>query len=237
MSDQRLHRAYRAIAHSDDDPFSRLRAVCHACADLLTVAGAGVMLMAERAHQGTIYATDESIRMLEELQNSAAEGPCIDAYTLGRPVLEPDLAAGGVRAWPVLGPGALKAGMRSLFSFPLTLDDTCLGALNLYRDTPGDLSRDEVADARVLAAIATREVLSLQTDAEPGSLPSQITDLSGDRLAIEQATGMVAVQLDVTVVEAGRRLRDFSRERGQQLADVGRDVVSRRLRLVSDASG
>jgi GAF domain-containing protein len=234
VDDDRLHRIYLALAHGDGDPFSRLRAICHACVEVLGVAGAGVMLMAERAHQGTVYATDAAIRALEELQNVAAEGPCIDAYTLGRPVLEPDLEGNGARAWPLLAPGALQAGMRALFSFPLQLDDTCLGALNLYRDRPGHLTTGEVADMRLLAAMAARDILALQADATPGSLPARIGDLSGDRIGIEQATGMVAAQLDVSVVEAAHRLRQAAAEQSRHLADVARDIVTRQLRMHRD---
>lgn len=237
MDDDRLHRIYLALVHGDGEPFSRLQAACHACVEVLGVAGAGIMLMAARSHQGTVYSTDESIRALEDLQNVAAEGPCIDAYTLGRPVLEPDLASSGARAWPLLAPGALDAGMRALFSFPLQLDDTSLGALNLYRDRPGHLSTDEVADARLLAAMAARDILALQADATPGSLPAQIGDLSGDRISIEQATGMVAAQLDVHVVEAAHRLRQAAADQNRHLADVARDIVTRQLRVHPEPDG
>jgi hypothetical protein len=231
VADDRPHRIYLALAHADGDPFARLRATCHACVEVLGVAGAGVMLMAERVHQGTVYATDEAIRALEVLQNIAAEGPCIDAYTLGRPVLEPDLAGSGARAWPLLAPGALNAGMLALFSFPLQLDDTSLGALNLYRDRPGHLSADEVADARLLAAMAARDILALQANAAPGSLPAQIGDLSGDRIGIEQATGLVAAQLGIPITEAAHRLRQAAADENRHLADVARDIVTRELRM------
>ena len=231
MDDGRLPHIYQALAHGDGDAFARLRAICDTCVDVLGAAGAGVMLMAERAHQGTVYATDEAIRALEDLQNVAGEGPCIDAYTMGRPVLEPDLANDGVRVWPLLAPGALDAGMGALFSFPLQLDDTCLGALNLYRDEPGYLSTGEVADARLLAAMAARDVLALQADATPGSLPAAIGDLSGDRIGIEQATGMVAAQLGIRITEAAHRLRQAAAAQDRHLADVARDIVTRQLRM------
>lgn len=229
----RLHQIYAVIASHDGDPrpFGRIQAACRAAVELLPVTGAGVMLMAERVHQGTVHATDDRIQRLEELQNAAAEGPCIDAYTLGRPVLEPDLAGSGLRSWPVLGRAALDAGMAALFSFPLQLDDTALGALNLYRDQPGDFTSDQVNDGRLLAAIVAREVLAMQAEAEPGSLPSQISDLSGDRAAIEQATGMASSQLDVPITEAARRLRALASEQQRPLPDVARDIIARTLRL------
>jgi hypothetical protein len=229
-----LQRLYSAVARHDHgraEPLPRLQAICAGALDLLAVSGIGVMLMAERAHQGTLHSTDAVIAQLEALQNAAAEGPCIDSYLLGRPVLEGDLAGRGQRTWPVLAAAALEAGMAALFSFPLQIDDTAFGALNLYRERPGPLADGEIDDARLVAAMATREVLALQAEQVPGSLPSLIADLSGDRAAIEQATGMVAAQLDANVVLAGRRLREAAMDQGRPLVEIAHDVVARRLRL------
>ncbi|MGH8931612.1 MAG: GAF domain-containing protein [Egibacteraceae bacterium] len=233
MDEHRLQRLYQAVALRDGDPrpMGQMKAICRACIDLLGVSGAGVMLMAERMHQGTAYATDDIIQRLEDLQNNAAEGPCLDAYNLGRPVFEPDLADGGIRAWPLLAPTARKAGMAAVFAFPLQLDDTSVGALDLYRDQPGPLTDVQIDDARLLAAMATRAVLGMQADAAPGTLPAQIADLSGDRAAIEQATGMVAAQLSITVAAAAARLRTAAREADRALAVVAHDIVARTLRL------
>lgn len=205
--------------------------MCHTCVDFLDVSGAGVMLMAQRTHQGTLFGTDDTIRSLEDLQNAAGEGPCIDAHNLGRPVLEPDLAGQGERTWPTLAASALDVGMQAVFAFPLQLDDTSFGALDLYRDHPSPLSPEQIADARLLAAMVAREVLAMQADAPRGSLSGQVADLSGDRVAIEQATGMVSAQLDTTVIQAGRDLRAYARVHDRSLAEVARDIVARRLRL------
>ena len=231
--DARLDRLYSAVGRHDGEPgpFNRLKAICHACVDVLPVTGAGVMLMAQRAHQGTLYATDLRIQQLEELQNAAAEGPCIDSYLLGRPVLAADLTGEPATLWPLLAAGAVRVGVNALFSFPLQLDDTSVGALDLFRDRVGPLTAEEVDDARLLAAMATREVLSMQADAVPGSLPDQISDLSGDRTAIEQATGMVAAQLDGSITEAAALLRETATTAQRALADVARDVIARRLRM------
>lgn len=233
VADARSEQLYEVVARNDGDPrpFSRLQAVCHSCVEVLPITGAGVMLMAERMHQGTAYATDDMIRRLEDLQNAAAEGPCLDAYNLGRPVLEPDLAGAGVQTWPLLATAAVELGMRAAFGFPLQLDDVSVGALDLYRDRPGPLSDEQVDDARLLAAMATREVLRMQADASPGSLPARMPDLSGDRATIEQATGMTSVQLDVTVADAADRLRAFAQGQDRQLVTVAREIVARTLRL------
>jgi GAF domain-containing protein len=229
----RLHRIYAAVSARDGVPgaLNRLKAICHACVDLLPVSGAGIMLMANRAHQGTMYATDERIQRLEDLQNAAAEGPCIDSYNLVRPVLAADLRGADGRMWPLLSRAALGAGIAALFSFPLQVDDAAVGALDLYRQEPGPLTPDQIADARLLAAMATRDVLSMQATALPGSLPDQIADLSGDRTAIEQATGMVAAQTNSSVAEAALMIRREAVERNLALAEIARAVIARTLRM------
>jgi len=153
---------YAALArhHGDRRPFGRLTAICHASLEVLGVTGVGVMLMARRAHQGTAYATDDTIRALEDRQNDAAEGPCLDAYNLGRPVLEPDLAGAGMRPWPLLAPTALAAGMRAAFAFPLRLDDTSVGRCTCTATGPVAVAATRLRDhararGRSVAAVAT----------------------------------------------------------------------------------
>lgn len=233
LGEARPQRLLDSLARHDGDarPFQRLQAVCHTCVDVLDLTGAGVMLMAERMHQGTACATDEVVRRLEDLQNAAAEGPCLDAYNLGRPVLVADLARDGVLTWPTLAPAAVEAGMGSTFAFPLQLDDVSVGALDLFRERTGPLTAEEVDDARLLAALATREVLRMQAEAPDGSLPARMPDLSGDRAVVEQAAGMTSAQLEVSVAQAAAHLRAYAKGHQRTLPAVARDVVARKVRV------
>jgi AmiR/NasT family two-component response regulator len=52
---------------------------------------------------------------------------------------------------------------------------------------------------------------------------------------IDQATGMLTVQLGVTAAEAFARLRAYAYSQDRRLADVARDIVTRRLRLTPDS--
>jgi AmiR/NasT family two-component response regulator len=54
------------------------------------------------------------------------------------------------------------------------------------------------------------------------------------RVEIDQATGMLTVQLGVTAPEAYARLRAYAYARDRRLADVAGDIVARRLRLDPD---
>ena len=70
----------------------RLDRLCTALTRTLPATGVGVSLLtADHNGGGIVAASDGRSRVLEELQFTAGEGPCIDAYATGRPVLMPDL--------------------------------------------------------------------------------------------------------------------------------------------------
>ena len=62
----------------------------------------------------------------------------------------------------------------------------------------------------------------------------QSPGLAGHRVEIDQATGMLTVQLGVTAAEAFARLRAYAYAEDRRLADVAGDIVARRLRLEPD---
>jgi hypothetical protein len=65
-------------------------------------------------------------------------------------------------------------------------------------------------------------------------LDGQAPDLALHRAEIDQATGMLTVQLDVPAAEAFVRLRAYAYAKDRRLADVAGDIVARRLRLPRD---
>jgi hypothetical protein len=125
----------------------------------------------------------------------------------------------------------VAAGARAVFGFPLQLGAVRLGALNLYRDRPGALSDDQHADALVLADVAAKAMLVMQTQAPPGALAADLEASANFEFVVHQAAGMVAVQLDVSVAEALIRLRGYAFASDRQLAAVADDVVDRSLRF------
>ena len=102
----------------------------------------------------TIYASDQVAADLEELTLTLGEGPGVDAFA-GGPALVADLTASDCLArWPMFAPAATQAGVRAVFALPLQVGAIRLGVLDLYRAQPGDLDREQLADALVLADTA-----------------------------------------------------------------------------------
>ena len=193
--------------------------------------GAGIMLMSSDTPHGPLCSTDGVSALIEQLQFGLGEGPCIDAYTEDRPVLEPNLAAPRLTRWLAFTGPVVDAGAKAVFGFPLHVGVIRLGALNLYCDRIGSLTDEQHADALVMADIAARTILMLQADAPPGEIARELEAAADFQYVVHQASGMVAVQLEVSVAQALIRLRAYAFGNGRSLVEVAEAVVSRLLRF------
>lgn len=205
--------------------------LCRVAAEVTGMSGAGVMLMSGDVPRGSICTTDEVSACIEELQFALGEGPCVDAFRLDRPVLEPNLAEPASPRWLAFAGPALEAGAKAVFGFPLQVGSVRLGALNLYRDRVGALDNEQHADALVMAEVVAQAVLLLQADAPPGSLAVELEAGADFQYVVHQAAGMVAAQLNVSVTHALIRLRAHAFGNDLPLTQVAQDVVARRLRF------
>ena len=236
MPGERLARILSAL-RAAEGPGAETGYLCAAAAGVLQMTGAGIMLMSGDVPAGSLCSTNDLSALIEDLQYTLGEGPCVDAYAENRPVLEPDLADPLVPRWLAFTPAALAGGVRAIFGFPLQLGAVRLGALNFYRDRPGLLSAGQHADSLVLAGVVTRTVLAMQAKAPLGALGAEIEAGADLRAVVHQAAGMVAAQLGVSVGEALIRLRAYAFARDLPISEVADDVVSRRLRFGDPDAG
>jgi GAF domain-containing protein len=219
------------LVSGQDGAELRTKRVCEISAEVTGMNGAGVMLMSDDVPQGSVCTSNAVSVLIEELQYTLGQGPCIDAYDEGRPVLEPDLAQPVRARWLAFTGPALDAGVRAVFGFPLRVGAVRLGALNLYRDRPGPLSDEQHSDALVMADVAAELILMMQAQAPPGALPIELEAGADFQYVVHQASGMVAVQLGVSVGEALVRLRAYAFAQDRPISAVAADVVGRRLRF------
>lgn len=208
-----------------------------ACARELEITGAAIVLMTDSGPAGTVAATDGPAEVMEELQFTLGEGPCVDSSTTGRPVLLSDLARTGPGRWPGFSAGALGAGIEAIFAFPLRVGGIRLGVLDLYRDRPGSLSEAELTEALSFADAATAILLHLQAQRPEEDSGSGSIAVLEDRAQVHQATGMIAVDANVPLAQALvlLRARAFAAER--PILDLARDVVARTVRFTKDLDG
>ncbi len=205
--------------------------LCLACPGIAGVNGAGVMLMAGDVPRGSLCVSDEVSQLIEDLQFTLGEGPCVDAYRQDAVVSEPDLAEPAFRRWPAFTPPALRGGVRAIFGFPLRVGSVRLGALNLYRVEPGPLTSDQHADALVVAEVTARWVLNTQSGAPANAVATELEAGADFHFAVHNAAGIVSVQENISVDAALMRLRAFAFSHDVPLAEVASDVIAHRLRL------
>jgi diguanylate cyclase (GGDEF)-like protein len=125
---------------------------------ILPISSAGVTLISPGSAPHYIAASDESALRYERLQTEIGEGPCLAAYHSGEAVAIADLHDD--TRFPKFGPAALEAGLVAVFTFPLRDSEGGLGALDLYRDTPGELDEQDMVAAQTLADVAAAYILN-----------------------------------------------------------------------------
>jgi hypothetical protein len=228
VNDPRFDRILSVLAAAG--PTAAVDTLCAVCAEVVDVAGAGVMVESED-HRAPLGSSDTTAASILDLCFTLGEGPGLDAHLGGMPVAEPDLALPRHTRWPNFAPPALSAGAAALFSFPLRVGGVRLGALTLHQERPGALSDEQHADALAMASVVVTTILAHQAEAPPGALASELAALSDSNAEVHQASGMVSVQLDVSLAEALVRLRAHAYAQERPLAELARDVVARRVRL------
>src|SRR5580693_3112198 len=118
MAGERLVRILSLLAARGEDESGTAR-LCDVCAEVSDMSGAGIMLMSDDIPMGSVCTSNAVSMLIEELQFTLGEGPCVDAYTFRRVVLEPDLASPQIPRWLAFAPPALDAGVRAVFGFPI----------------------------------------------------------------------------------------------------------------------
>lgn len=213
---------------ADFDVVELLTLLADRCVEVLDVGAAGLMLVAPEGDLRVMASSSEAMRVLELFELQAREGPCLDCYRTGEPVVNQDLPAVGGR-WPRFAPEALATGFHSVHALPMRLRGTVIGALNLFHVEPGEMRQADIAAAQALADVATIAILSHRAAREAQVVNEQLNVALNSRVVIEQAKGMVAERSGLSMEEAFSTLRNHARNHNLRLADVAQEVIAGRL--------
>ncbi|MFD4876051.1 ANTAR domain-containing protein [Streptomyces sp. NPDC058420] len=232
-----------------------------ACALALGAAGVALsLLIGDDRTAEPLWCHPELSARFEELQFTLGEGPGPEAVRTGLPVLEPDLERVRPERWPVLLPAARDLGVAGVCGFPLGIGAIRVGVLTVLCAGDRRVSEQQYADATALTSALTVTFLSGPgngngngsngngggydgeydggyTDGTDGTekVPDWPSGLN--RPVVHQATGMISVQLGVSIQEALLRLRAHAYGSERPLGEVAEDVVARRLRFKDGFDG
>jgi transcriptional regulator with GAF, ATPase, and Fis domain len=210
---------------ADFDVIEFLQLVSTRCVELVDVAATGVVLADPNGALMAMAASDERARLLELFEMQNDEGPCRDCYQHGDAVVNVELAAAADR-WPRFAPRAIEEGFRWSNALPLRLRDQVIGALNLFDPAAGGLSADQLRLAQALADAATIGILQQRSVRQSEVVARQLQVALTSRIVIEQAKGVLAERLQISVDTAFAILREGARSRNMLLSDVAREVTS-----------
>jgi transcriptional regulator with GAF, ATPase, and Fis domain len=214
---------------ADYDVVDFLHRLAERCVTLLDVDEAGVMLVGSTGGLRYVASSSEQMRLVELLELQHEEGPCLDAYVHGR-VTVSARAEETEQRWPQFASHARDAGLESLAGVPMRLRLDRIGALNLFSRRSGGLSHEDQRVAQAMADVATIGVLQARAIHDGQVIASQLQTALESRIAIEQAKGIIAEHLAISVDDAFAMLRGYARKNNDKLTDTARRVVSRALR-------
>ena len=208
----------------DFDVVELLTRLADRCVEVLDVQAAGIMLAAPDGQLRVMASSSETMRVLELFEIQAQEGPCLDSHRTGRPVVNQDLAVVDGR-WPRFAAEAMAAGFQSVHALPMRLRGSVIGALNLFRVGPGQMSPTDIEVAQAFADVATIAILQHRAAQEAQVINEQLTHALNSRVVIEQAKGMVAERLNLDMEASFQVLRAHARNHNLRLADVADAVI------------
>ncbi|WP_410811526.1 GAF domain-containing protein [Micromonospora sp. 067-2] len=210
----------------DFDLIDFLQMLTDRAADLIDAAAVGLVLADQHGRLEFMAGSNENVKLVELFQIQTHEGPCLEAFQTGVPVINVNLSAAADR-WPRFAPRANAAGFQSVHAFPLRLRNQVIGALNVFGGTKGgDFEDADVPVMQALADVAAIGLLQERAIRRGELLTEQLQGALNSRIVIEQAKGAVAQAAGVDVDEAFVVIRSYARRHNRKLTDVAHAFLS-----------
>ncbi len=204
-----------------------LDALAKLAADVLSVDGAEVFccvtLLRPRT-KGTVASSNEQALLMDEVQYSFDDGPCLRAAREGQVYVVADFTSeerfgGYARA-------IADHGLRSALGVPIPLDGLAAAGLNLYSARPGAFDEQVIATAAELAREASKSLRMAVRVAQLAETGEQLKAAMSARTTIDVAAGIIMGQNRCSHETAMTILKAASNGRNKKLADVAAAVLT-----------
>ncbi|PPF30396.1 transcriptional regulator [Rathayibacter tritici] len=209
----------------DFDIVEFLHDLVERCAMIFDAVDVGLVLGDEHDELVVMASTSERTHLIEVLQLSAGDGPCVDSYHAGSVVTAGTLED-IIARWPAFAEAARNSGYESVHAVPLRLRQSTIGSLNFFRDRPGEFDGDDVLAAQTIADVATIGLVQERAIRESALAREHLQHALDTRIVIEQAKGVIAHSQDVDMETAWQVLRQRARSHGARVSDVATSVVA-----------
>ncbi|GGB78321.1 hypothetical protein N798_03125 [Knoellia flava TL1] len=189
----------------------------------------GVTMLVDGRPSTAAYTTVTTLEV-DAVQYQLDEGPCLEAARERTEVVA-TIGAGGDRGdatlrWPHFAEAVRRDGIQSLMALPLLSGAECVGALNLYSQTPHAFDDFEASVARVAAARAADAIVAVTELDGARRLAGQLEQAMASRAVIEQAKGVLMALRGIDEHEAFDWLRATSQTRNVRVKTLSEQVVA-----------
>lgn len=190
---------------------------------LFGLSGAGLLMINRDSVVHPVLATDHQGWKLEAAQETAGEGPCIDAVLYGDLVQCEDITCDA--RWPDLAKEMVDSDLGGVLGVPITLGGVTVGALNVYVDRPHAWDDSDIGALRSYGHFIERMLAGALLAERSDELVQQLQDALDTRVVIERAIGLLMGRHQTDAVSAFNMLRDRARPERRKVIDVARELL------------
>ena len=193
-----------------------------AAKQLFAVDAAGIMLADTQGQLRLASASDPVAQILEDNQETFAAGPCLEAFTTGRPAVIHDATL--EPHWGEITLAFVELQIRSGLSVPVELGGGPIGTLDVYAAAPGGWDATEVSALQTYAGLVATLLGTAAKADQSGRLADQLQVALDTRRVIDQARGAL-VELErlddqQAFIDLRRAVRSSRRELPDQAGDA-----------------
>ena len=180
--------------------------------------GAGISLFDEQGRGSSTAATAHFVGQADAAQHDLGQGPCVEAWTAGTPVLVHDAAADD--RWPLWSEAVASMPVRSVVSTPLAAASGPFGTLKIYAALPAAYTAATVHLLEKFAVPAATLLAHVQSSETPRHLSGPLKGALSGRDNTNRACGILMERHGLSAEQALRELLRRARTDGTPLSVV-----------------
>lgn len=191
------------------------------------------LTLRRRKRTATVAGSSDKAVRLDHIEQSLAQGPCLDALDVGHPVLLDDVSTD--TNWPEYSTALVAEGCHSALGVPMDLGETSEAVLNFFAPATGVFTDEVINEASAFAHVAgstLRLAIRIETVEQ---LNADLKTAMATRTVIDSACGVIMAQSHSSHDQAFELLAKASSHRNQKLHDVAADIIAR-LGVTPDGS-
>ncbi|WP_457945949.1 GAF and ANTAR domain-containing protein [Pseudarthrobacter sp. alpha12b] len=173
----------------------------------------------------TIGGSSGRAAVVDRIEQSLGDGPCIEALESGVPVLLGDVSSDP--RWPEYRSALTAAGIASSLGIPMNLEDDAGAVLDFFAPVSGVFSEEGVAEGMRFADMAGKALRLAVRIAAADHRAENMKAAMDTRTAIDLACGIIMAENKCSKDRAFEILRSASNTRNQKLNELAEALVHR----------